>query len=102
MKKRLFFLFVIVQCVSYSQNIQVDSQSFTPQQLIEDVLIDSNCIENIQVTNAIGGDFGGSEESFGYFNATGTTFPFEEGIVSKFQDIQKTPLFSTPERFFQI
>ena len=81
MKKRLFFLFIIAQCVSYSQNIQVDSQSFTPQQLIEDVLIDSNCIENIQVTNAIGGDFGGSEESFGYFNATGTTFPFEEGIV---------------------
>ena len=81
MKNFLFFLFISFQCVCYSQNIQVDSQSYTPQQLIEEILIDSNCIENIQVTNSIGGDFGTQEESFGYFNATGTTFPFEEGIV---------------------
>ena len=64
-----------------SQNVVTDSQSFTPQQLIEDILIDSNCIENVVVTNAVSGDFGDSERSYGYFDATGTSFPFQSGIV---------------------
>mgnify|MGYP003671783392 CR=1 FL=1 len=67
-------------CV-FSQNVITDSQTFTPQQLIEDILIDSNCIENVVVTNAVSGDFGDSEKSYGYFDATGTSFPFQNGIV---------------------
>jgi gliding motility-associated-like protein len=65
----------------FSQNIQVDSQLYTPQQLIEDVLIDSNCITNVVVTNVVGGDFNNTDESYGYFDSAGTSFPFESGIV---------------------
>ncbi|GGI57112.1 T9SS C-terminal target domain-containing protein [Winogradskyella haliclonae] len=66
----------------HAQNITVDSQSLTPQQLIEDILIDnSDCIENVTVTNAQSGNFGGTEFSYGSFDATGTTFPFQSGIV---------------------
>ncbi|WP_411768137.1 choice-of-anchor L domain-containing protein [Winogradskyella sp. A3E31] len=72
-----FFSFLL----GSAQNITVDSQSFTPQQLIEDILIDSDCIENVVVTNVVGGDFGGSDQSYGYFDATGTPFPFQNGIV---------------------
>ena len=79
-KTLIFFLYFSVICVN-SQNVTVDSQSYTPQQLIEDILIDSNCISNIQVTNTIGGNFGGSDQSYGFFDATGTTFPFQSGIV---------------------
>ena len=43
--------------MSFGQNVQTDATTYTPQQLIEDILIDSNCIENIVVTNVIGGDF---------------------------------------------
>ncbi len=64
-----------------AQNITVDSQNYTPQQLVENILIDSDCINNINVTNVVGGDFGGIDQSYGYFDATGTTFPFQSGII---------------------
>ncbi|EPR72949.1 hypothetical protein ADIWIN_2037 [Winogradskyella psychrotolerans RS-3] len=44
-------------------------------------MIDSDCINNVTVTNVVGGDFGGTDQSYGYFEATGTNFPFESGIV---------------------
>tara|TARA_R110001583_G_scaffold48522_2_gene152037 strand:- start:7868 stop:10147 length:2280 start_codon:yes stop_codon:yes gene_type:complete len=64
-----------------AQNIQVDSQKYTAQQLIEDILIDSDCITNVVVTNYVGGNFNNSDKSYGYFNASGTSFPFSEGLV---------------------
>lgn len=74
-----------------AQNVVVDSQTYTPQQLVEDILIDSNCISNVQVTNVVGGDFGGQEQSYGYFNANGSDFPLQEGIVlstGRLQNVQ--------------
>lgn len=81
MKKILKFVVFLITLSTFSQNIVVDSQTYTPQQLIEDILIDSDCITNINVTNAVGGNFGGNDQSYGYFDATGTSFPFESGIV---------------------
>lgn len=77
----LFFITFFISLFTYSQNILVDSQTYTPQQLIEDILIDSDCITNINVTNVVGGDFGSSDQSYGFFDASGTNFPFESGIV---------------------
>lgn len=80
--KQIFKLYIFLLALSaYSQNITVDSQTYTPQQLIEDILIDSDCITNISVTNVVGGDFSGNDQSYGYFDATGTAFPFQSGIV---------------------
>jgi len=59
----------------------VDSGTYSAQQLIEDILIDSDCITNVVVTNVSGGDFSSADQSYGYFDATGTSFPFQEGIV---------------------
>lgn len=81
MKQILRLVAFFISLSTYSQSIVVDSQTYTPQQLIEDILIDSNCITNINVTNVVGGDFGGNDQSYGYFDATGTSFPFESGIV---------------------
>ncbi|RSK40714.1 T9SS type B sorting domain-containing protein [Mangrovimonas spongiae] len=75
----LFFLFITF--VSFGQNVQVDAQSYTAQELIEDILIGSNCISNINVTNVVGGDFGGTDQSYGYFNGNNSSFPFSEGLV---------------------
>jgi len=63
------------------QNIQVDAQAYSPQQLIEDILIDSNCIENVVVTNVVGGNFNGADRSYGYFDAGTSSFPFQNGII---------------------
>ncbi|WGD33952.1 choice-of-anchor L domain-containing protein [Olleya sp. YS] len=79
-KAIIIFLFLWTSMVT-AQNVVTDSQTYTPQQLIEDILIDSNCITNVQVTNVVGGNFGGADQSYGYFDATGTTFPFQSGVV---------------------
>lgn len=79
--KRLLLLLFLISGVSFGQNVQTDDTTFTPQQLIEDILIDSNCIENVVVTNVVGGDFNGTDQSYGYFDASGTNFPFQNGIV---------------------
>jgi len=81
MRGLVFFFLVLFFSFGFSQNISVDSQTYTPQQLIEDILIDSNCITNVQVTNTVGGNFNGTDESYGFFDATGTGFPFQNGIV---------------------
>lgn len=90
MKHPILFLCSLFPLFMFSQSIQVDSQSFTPQQLIEDILIDSNCIDSVVVTNVVGGDFGGNDQSYGYFDATNTSFPFEEGIVLTTGRLQNT------------
>ncbi|NRD22920.1 T9SS type B sorting domain-containing protein [Winogradskyella litoriviva] len=81
MKQIILLVFTIFFISATAQNITVDSQSYTPQQLVENILIDSDCINNITVTNVVGGDFGGTDQSYGYFDATGTSFPFQSGIV---------------------
>ena len=81
MKNYLFLIVLTTTFLSFSQNIQVDSQTYTPQQLIEDILIDSDCIANVVVTNVIGGDFNNTDQSYGFFDASGTSFPFASGLV---------------------
>ncbi|WP_418509387.1 choice-of-anchor L domain-containing protein [Corallibacter sp.] len=81
MKKGIYILIFLLSAYTWSQNVQVDSQTYTPQQLIEDILIDSDCITNVAVTGVVGGNFNDTDQSYGYFDATGTGFPFQRGIV---------------------
>jgi gliding motility-associated-like protein len=81
MKNCFTVLLSLFTCLLFSQNIQVDDNTYTPQQLIEDVLINSECISNVMVTNVEGGNFNGTDQSYGYFDATGTTFPITNGLV---------------------
>ncbi len=62
-----------------AQNIAVND-TYTAQQLVENVLISSTCatVSNFAVS---GGDFGTGQQSFGYFNAGSSGFPFADGIV---------------------
>ncbi|WP_445715049.1 choice-of-anchor L domain-containing protein [Flavobacterium sp.] len=63
----------------YAQNITVD-EGFTPEYLVNDVLINSSCA-NVFNVSVSGGNFTSGEKSFGYFDATGTSFPFQNGII---------------------
>ena len=81
MKRVLQILSFIVSLVSFGQNIVVDNQTYTTQQLVEDILINSTCINNVLVTNVVGGNFETSDTSYGYFDANGSSFPFQSGIV---------------------
>ena len=79
MKKILFILFSFSFTVSFSQNITVN-ETFTPQQLIENILVNSGCV-SVSNFSASGGNFGTGELSYGYFNSNGSAFPFSEGII---------------------
>ncbi|MBD3582592.1 choice-of-anchor L domain-containing protein [Flavobacterium selenitireducens] len=64
--------------LAFGQYIAID-EDYTTDQLVNDILIDSPCgqASNIVVT---GWNFS-SGNTFGYFNANGSTFPFQEGVV---------------------
>ncbi|MCR8666101.1 T9SS type B sorting domain-containing protein [Aestuariibaculum sp. M13] len=91
MKYLIFLSFLIICNLCFSQNVQVDSQTYTAQQLIEDILIGSNCITNVTVTNVSGGNFNNTDQSYGYFNASGTSFPFQSGIVLSTGKLSNVP-----------
>lgn len=76
----LFFSFVQL---SLSQSfVTADHQSFSYQQLIEQVLFgDTDCVDDINVTEAISGNFNDGMLSYGSFNANASDFPFESGLV---------------------
>jgi gliding motility-associated-like protein len=74
-------LIAVSYCFSVSSNaqyIQVDD-TFTAQQLVEDILINSPCA-NATNFSVSGGNFG-TQQSFGYFTNGGSAFPFADGIV---------------------
>lgn len=79
---KCFLVAVFICCLSgkvNAQYININDQK-TPQQLVEDVLVNSSCVS---ITNASGkGDnFTPSQNSFAYFNAGTSKFPFAEGVV---------------------
>ena len=77
--KRFYLIIGLVFSSASAQYITTD-ESRTAVELIEDVLINSGCA-NISNVSVSGGNFASGEKSWGYFNAAGTNFPFEEGII---------------------
>ncbi|RZJ31434.1 MAG: T9SS type B sorting domain-containing protein [Flavobacterium sp.] len=70
--------FCLAQSV-WSQYIQVDD-TYSAQQLVQDVLIDSPCanVSNFSVT---GDAFSSGSNSYGYFTNPSSPFPFANGVV---------------------
>ncbi|TDD98809.1 T9SS type B sorting domain-containing protein [Flavobacterium cellulosilyticum] len=65
-------------CVT-AQNIVVDD-SYTSKNLIENILINSSCV-SVSNFSATGDKFPVGQNSYGYFNNNGGSFPFKEGVV---------------------
>ncbi|WP_395046904.1 choice-of-anchor L domain-containing protein [Flavobacterium sp.] len=70
---------MFVSTNTFSQYIQVDD-TYTAQQLVQNFFSTNGCasVNNISVS---GGNFGTSEQSFGYFDNGTSGFPFANGIV---------------------
>ncbi len=76
------FLILLISCcysLGYGQYIQVDD-TYTAQQLVQNVLLNSGCANATNFTFS-GDPFSSGAQSFGYFNAGTSSFPFSEGIV---------------------
>lgn len=61
-----------------AQYISID-ENYTPQQLVQDVLVNNSCATISNVTFS-GHDFGNGN-SLGYFSAGTSSFPFAEGVI---------------------
>ena len=63
-------------------NVVVDQNTFTIEQLIEDVLINSPCASVSNIIASTGSDFSPTEPNgIGYFSSNGIDFPFEDGLL---------------------
>lgn len=79
-KNITFFIFTLLFFNTINaQYIQVDDNSFTATELIENVLVNSPCA-NVSNVTVSGWDFG-TGKSYGYFEANGSAFPFENGVI---------------------
>ena len=79
--KILLFYICITSAVfdATAQSISVDD-SYTPQELVKNILVNSSCA-NVSNFTVKGDPFSGSQNSYGYFNNRGGSFPFTEGVL---------------------
>lgn len=68
-------------CISSGAgNVAVDQTTYTVEELIVDILIDSPCAQIDNITFSTGTDFG-DVNGIGYFSVADGDFPFEDGIL---------------------
>ena len=80
-QKSLYLILSI--CFSWAINgqyIQVND-TYTSQQLVQNVLVGNSPCANVSNFSVSGDAFSGIQNSYGYFNAGTSNFPFSEGIV---------------------
>src|SRR5690554_3866048 len=76
-------VFLFVSYTTNAQYIQVDD-SYTPQQLVEEIFIGTHnlgCIEISNITMSNFYNFGGGQMSYGYFNSGNSNFDIQEGVL---------------------
>ena len=74
------FLFNCFSLATSAQYIQVDD-TYTAQQLVQNVLVRNSPCAGVSNFSVSGDTFSGSQNSYGYFNAGTSVFPFTDGIV---------------------
>jgi gliding motility-associated-like protein len=87
--KLILALFVSIFQFGNAQNISVD-EGYTPEYLVNDVLINSTCANVFNITVS-GGNFATGEKSYGFFDGVGTSFPFQNGIILSTGKINNAP-----------
>lgn len=70
--------------------ITTSDTEYTVEELIQDVLIDSECNQVFNITWSTGTDFG-STNGIGYFDGNGSEWPFESGLIMTTGDVLRAP-----------
>ncbi len=65
-------------------------ESYTTQELVEDILFGSGCVELSNFSQSTGTDFG-DVNGIAAFDSNGASFPFQEGIVLSSGNVQNAP-----------
>ncbi|TQD33368.1 choice-of-anchor L domain-containing protein, partial [Haloflavibacter putidus] len=78
-------------CVaSLTPPIIVDTNTYTIDQLVTDVLINNPCAQVSNITAVTGTDFG-DVNGIGYFDYNNSSFPLESGVVLNSGDVTEVP-----------
>lgn len=88
MKKLLQFLIILVSFTTSSQTINVDTNTYTVPQLVNNVLINSPCVNASNITWRTGTNFG-SSNGIGYFQNTNPNFPMQSGVILSTGDVHQ-------------
>ncbi|NNF73900.1 MAG: gliding motility-associated C-terminal domain-containing protein, partial [Flavobacteriaceae bacterium] len=70
--------------------IYTSTDDYTVEELVQDVLIDSECNLVSNITWSTGTNFG-STNGIGYFEANGSEWPFESGLIMTSGDVNNAP-----------
>lgn len=71
-------------------SITTNTTTYTVQQLVNQILVSSECALVSNITSSSQANFGG-EPSIGYFDANGATFPFSYGVVMSSGGVSGVP-----------
>lgn len=74
MIKNYYYLVLLFPLLSWSQGITVSTDSFTAEQLVNEVLIGNTCTDVFNISSS-------ASCGVGYFTNNGGDFPFENGVV---------------------
>ena len=78
--KHIIYIFAILQWqFGISQYIAVDN-TYTAENLVKQVLFNNSC-GNVTNVSVSGGNWGNGQQSWGRFDANGSSFPFQDGII---------------------
>ena len=80
MKKLLLLTSIMLTALGFSQPISVSTTSYTVPQLVNNVLINSPCVNATNITWSTGTNFG-SSNGIGFFQNTNPNFPMQSGVV---------------------
>ena len=94
MKKSLIFILLLVLYTAHSQSVTVNTTKYTIDQLVNQVLVNSPCVQGTHVTSRTGTNYG-SSNGIGYFENTNSAFPFSNGVVLCTGDVTKIPAPNT-------
>lgn len=79
-KKLALLIILFKTLIVFSQSITVDSNTYTVPQLVNNVLINSPCVNATNITWRTGTNFG-SSNGIGYFQNTNPNFPMQSGVI---------------------
>lgn len=80
MKKLLLLITLLAFTIGFSQPVNISTTSHTIPQLVNNVLINSPCVNASNITWRTGTNFG-SSNGIGYFQNTNPNFPMQSGVV---------------------
>lgn len=84
----------MVSYTIHSQSVTVNTKKYTIDQLVNQVLVNSPCVQGTNVTSRTGTTYG-SSNGIGYFENTNSAFPFSNGVVLSTGDVTKIPAPNT-------